>query len=206
MLSGAFATTTSAGTGDFNSNYGSYLKNIAAGTGANAATSAVVADAYGNTYVGGTFNGTADMDPTAGTSNLVSAGAADGFVAKYDAAGNLQWALKIGSTGADAVKGLAVDATNIYVLDFTGTIDPGGGAGADMVAAGGTDVAVIKYSLAAGAYVAQAHVVKGDDGNANGQGAGIVVDVANSIVYLALNIDGANDCNPAVGDLSLIHI
>ena len=95
LLSGAFATTTSAGTGDFNSNYGSYLKNIAAGTGANAATSAVVADAYGNTYVGGTFNGTADMDPTAGTSNLVSAGAADGFVAKYDAAGNLQWAVKI---------------------------------------------------------------------------------------------------------------
>ena len=28
LLSGAFATTTSAGTGDFNSNYGSYLKNI----------------------------------------------------------------------------------------------------------------------------------------------------------------------------------
>ena len=201
LLSGAFATTTSAGTGDFNSNYGSYLKNIVAGTGANAATAAVVADAYGNTYVGGSINGTADMDPTAGTSNLVSAGAADGFVAKYDAAGNLQWALKIGSTGADAVKGLAVDATHVYVLvDFTGTIDPGAGAGADMVSAGGTDVAVLKYTLAAGAYVAQAHVVKGDDGNASSTGAAIAV--AGTKIYVQLNLDGNNDCQPSGADVA----
>ena len=200
LLSGAFATTTSAGTGDFNSNYGSYLKNIAAGTGANAATSAVVADAYGNTYVGGTFNGTADMDPTAGTSNLVSAGAADGFVAKYDAAGNLQWAVKIGSTGADAVKGLAVDATHVYVLvDFTGTIDPGAGAGVDMVSAGGTDVAVIKYTIA-GAYAAQAHVVKGDDGNASSTGAAIAI--ASTKIYVQLNLDGNNDCQPSGADVA----
>lgn len=73
-----------------------WVKNIAAGTSNNYVTSMDI-DNSGNVYAGGVFNGTADFDPSAGTSNLVSAGGGDGFVAKYDASGTRLWSYKIGS-------------------------------------------------------------------------------------------------------------
>jgi hypothetical protein len=47
----------------------------------------VAADALGNTYVVGYFDGTADFDPGTGTANLTSAGSFDAYVVKLDASG-----------------------------------------------------------------------------------------------------------------------
>jgi hypothetical protein len=49
-------------------------------------------------FIAGTFGGTTDFNPTAGTTDLASAGGRDVFVAKYDvsSAPNLLWAARIG--------------------------------------------------------------------------------------------------------------
>src|SRR5713101_3673598 len=75
----------------------------------------IAADASGNVYVTGFFSGTA----TFGSTNLSSSGLEDIFVAKYDAAGTLQWARQAGGSAYDEGLGIAVDGTgNVFVIGF----------------------------------------------------------------------------------------
>lgn len=73
----------------------------------------VANDAQGNVYVGGYFAGSLHC----GSQHLQShASHFDGFVAKYDADGALQWVRQAGLDGDDHVRSLAVDAAgNVYV-------------------------------------------------------------------------------------------
>ena len=67
----------------------------------------IAIDSLGNTYV-------------AGTAASQGAGGDDGLVAKYNAAGVIQWQRVLGDTGADALKNVAVDSSgNAYVSGFT---------------------------------------------------------------------------------------
>lgn len=64
-------------------------------------------------YVSGSFQGLMDagrMD--AGPSRLGSAGKADGFVAKLDLSGSLQWTQRIGGPQDDAARSLAIDTNS----------------------------------------------------------------------------------------------
>ncbi|MES2799787.1 MAG: LamG-like jellyroll fold domain-containing protein [Bacteroidota bacterium] len=69
-------------------------------------------------YITGSFNGTVDADPGAGTSNLTSAGGNDAFLVKLTAAGNWAYSTRFGSTGEDI--GLSVCA-NSGAFAVTGT-------------------------------------------------------------------------------------
>ena len=53
-------------------------------------------DSEGNVYTTGSFQGTADFDPGAGTFNLTSAGETDIFISKLDSQGNFEWAKNFG--------------------------------------------------------------------------------------------------------------
>lgn len=76
-------------------------------------------DPAGGVYVSGSFQGSGDFNPGSGTTTLTSAGGTDGFVMKLDAGGNFGWALRMGGTDFDYVKGLAVDpAGDVYVAGF----------------------------------------------------------------------------------------
>ena len=104
---------------------------------------AIAVDGDGNSYVTGMFDKSLAC-PTCGTGATFGAGqpnettlhgvggSQDIFVAKYDAAGHLQWAKGAGGADADRAWGIAVDAAgNSYVSGalgrFTSTATFGGG-------------------------------------------------------------------------------
>ena len=66
---------------------------------------AIATDKKGDVYIGGTFAGTAAL----GRCTLTSAGAADGYVARYSSDGTAEWATALGGVNYDAVSSLAVD-------------------------------------------------------------------------------------------------
>lgn len=88
-------------------------------------------DANNNIVIGGSFQYTVDLDPSAATATI-AASATDGFVAKYDSNGNYIWGFKIGSTQNDLVNDLTIDANNnIYCVGsyiYTVNVNPLGTA------------------------------------------------------------------------------
>src|SRR6185503_14730533 len=115
--------------------WGKRFGNTAADFGA-----AVAVDAGGNIFVAGTFQGAVDF----GGGVLVSAGT-DSFLAKYSAAGVHQWSKKIGGTGDEVVKCIALDGSgNVFLAG--GFYRRGNFGGADMASAGDQDGFIAKYS------------------------------------------------------------
>jgi hypothetical protein len=90
-------------------------------------SASITLDQSGNIYTTGSFSGTVDFDPGAGTSDLTSSVEGSGFVLKTDASGNFVWARQIGAAGVSiAVDGLG----NVYTagnLIGTADFDPGTG-------------------------------------------------------------------------------
>src|SRR5260370_23005516 len=103
----------------------------------------IAADASGNVYVTGFFSGTASF----GNTNLSSSGSEDIFVAKYDAAGTLQWARPAGGSACYESLGIAVDRTgNVFVTGFfqgNASVGP-----TNLSSTGQSDVLVAKYDAA----------------------------------------------------------
>jgi len=95
----------------------------------------VVVDSTGAVYAVGSFNGTVDFDPSAGTSSVTSASdGGDLFLAKYSSAGALVRVLTWSPTGSGSTafgSALVVDGSdNVYLAgNFTGTMDRDPGAG-----------------------------------------------------------------------------
>ncbi len=118
-------------------------------------SNSLVVDASGNTYITGFFDGTADFDPGVGIANLVSAGSYDIFLAKYNASGDYVFAKRMGGTGIDVSRSIAIDASsNVYITgDFEATVDfDPGAATVNLISAGSTDIFFAKYT-SAGVYV-----------------------------------------------------
>ncbi|WP_310556178.1 LamG-like jellyroll fold domain-containing protein [Flavobacterium sp.] len=111
-------------------------------------------DATGNVYTTGYFQGTADFNPSAGITNLTTAGGQDIFVSKLDVAGNLVWAKAIGGSSNDVGNGIRVDASgNVYTTGyFQGTVDfdPNSGT-SNITSVGGQDIFVHKMNVAGAA-------------------------------------------------------
>jgi hypothetical protein len=110
------------------------------------------ADSSGNSYVAGTFSGSATFG--AGESNqttLAFDGGFDIFVAKYNSSGALQWAKRAGGTSSDEGYGIGVDGSgNSYVtgyFDGSSTFGAGESNQTTLTAAGGGfDIFVAKYN------------------------------------------------------------
>jgi hypothetical protein len=148
----------------------------AGGTGSDIGNG-IAMDASGNSYITGVFAGCA----TFGATTLISAGANDIFVAKYDASGSLLWAKAAGGVSADQGADLTVDASgNSFV---TGAF--AGSATFDTIiltGAGSNDLFVAKYDATGAVTWAKAAGGTGSD-----SGSSIVVDVSgNNYVKVAL--------------------
>jgi hypothetical protein len=69
-------------------------------------------DASGNVFVVGTYAGTVDFDPGAGTTSLTSRGNNDNFVIKLTTAGNFAWVKSFGGTNEERATGVVLDSNN----------------------------------------------------------------------------------------------
>ena len=110
-------------------------------------------DAAGNVVVTGYFSWTVDFDPGAGVLNLVSAGDNDVFVVKLNAAGNLVWAQRYGSTGTDQGQAVAHDSAGRIIVagSFAGTVDFDPGPGVqNLSSAGLSDAFVLRLASSGG--------------------------------------------------------
>ncbi|WP_406699030.1 tandem-95 repeat protein [Singulisphaera sp. Ch08] len=170
------------------------------GTGVDRGTSLAV-DAAGDIVVAGEFSGTASFGVLP---SLTSAGSNDAFIAKLDSAGNFLWAKRVGGTGADVARDLAVDAQrNIVVIgDFTGTADFDPNAGTVNRSSQGStqsDVFVLKLSLN-GTYT---WVQNFGASNVSDLGQGIAVDGAGNVYATGVYRGGTNDFDPGAGTVTL---
>lgn len=109
----------------------------------------VALDATGNTVLVGTFVGSIDGDPGAGTSTLVGPGGDDAFVVKLDPQGAHVWSYAFGGGLQD--KGMAVAFSpvgDVVVVGlFSGTVDFDPGPGSFMQTSNGNqDVFILKLA------------------------------------------------------------
>jgi hypothetical protein len=122
----------------------------------------VATDPLGNVYACGHFRDTVDFNPGAGVFNLISTlnplgfFQEDGFVVKYDSAGNFRWAVQIPGPRVQQCTTVVADAMgNVYVAgDFTDTLDldPGAPVVQRVAASTATDMFLIKLD-SSGNYV-----------------------------------------------------
>jgi hypothetical protein len=102
---------------------------------------AIAVDNSGNSYITGTFRGTASFN---GTSLSFAGGTRDIFVAKYNSSGDLLWAKQAGGTGPDYSYGIAVDgSSNSYVTGYFGGTAIFNGTSISSV--GHNDIFIAKY-------------------------------------------------------------
>ncbi|MNJ90972.1 Beta-propeller repeat protein [compost metagenome] len=165
---------------------------------------AIAADASGNTYITGTFNGTIDFDPGAGTSNLTAVSQSDVFITKLDANGNFVWAKNIGGTASDIGYAICTDASgNVYTTGeyaYTVDFDPGAGIHNLTSVANNFDVFILKLD-ANGNFV----WAKSMGGGINDTGRSIAVDGSGN-VYTTGNFQETGDFDPGIGVSNLTAV
>lgn len=107
------------------------------GFGINRASSMDVSGA-GDMVVGGTFQDTIDVDPGAGTNEIIAQANTDGFLLHLDTDGNYQWAYHLYGQGQIDVNAVTIDVNgnvdftanvlgNVVIPDGVGTFVPYGG-------------------------------------------------------------------------------
>lgn len=137
----------------------------------------VAVDAAGNVHTAGTFRDTADFDPNAGVTPLVSAGSADAFVSKLNSSGNLVWARRFGGGGFDASSRLALDVAGSVHVQGTFSATADFDVATDLVSSGGFDAFVVKLDSAGILLWANPFGGAGDD---VGEG-GVALDAAGNV-------------------------
>lgn len=107
----------------------------------------VAMDSNGNIYVVGAFVNTINFQGGS-IPDLVSSGDKDIFLAKYNAAGVPQWAVRAGGANQDECFGVTVDKIgNVFITGFfEGTIAFPGGSVANLSSNGTYDMFIAKYN------------------------------------------------------------
>ncbi len=119
------------------------------GTGNNTPSDIAIAS-DGSVFVTGSFNGTADFDPSANAMDVPTTGQEDGFLQKLDNNGDLMFVKRIGGFAGDRVNGLYITPNNTIWLtgSFNGSMIVD--AAHDPVVSVGTnddDVFVVSYDI-----------------------------------------------------------
>jgi hypothetical protein len=134
-------------------------------------------DSGGNVYITGYFSGTANFSGT----SLISYGANDIFIAKYNPAGGLLWVKKAGGTGSDYGMGIKVDNSNNVFLTGGFRLTSAFGSISIKGLNGDSDIFIARYTSSG-----EAVWVKKAGGNINDYGRAIALD-AKSNCYITGN-------------------
>jgi hypothetical protein len=209
---GAGVREITAGSGATNGFFAGYSSNGTFTTGGlmgGLATSATAladlpkrirADAAGNVYLCGIFQGSVDFDPGPGTTVLTSSGGNDIFFAKYNSSGALLFAKSMGAATEEDVTDMLVDAAgNIYLAGYfkeTVDFDPGTGT-TNLTSAGGDDLFFAKYDASGNLVLARIIGGAGDD-----RAFGLAVDAGGNI-YVSGFFMQTVDFDPGAGTTSL---
>jgi hypothetical protein len=157
----------------------------------------VAIDKDGSVYAAGYFQGTVDFDPGPGTATLTANSFYDGYLAKYDANGNYQWAFNVGAGFLNMFMGVSVDDIgNVYTAGFfsgTADFDPGSGV-ANLTAASGMNGFAAKYNAANGNYL-WAGVLESPFSNT----ANMIEADAGGTVYVTGSFSQEVDMDPGTG-------
>ena len=148
----------------------------------------ISADAAGNVYIAGGFNGTANFN---GGILLNSTGDYDIFVTKYDTDGVLQWVKQIGGINSQFNFGTNVDTDgNIYILgSFIGSTD----FDATSINSNKIDLFIAKYTTN-GVFAWVSPIIGINNGN-HPQSLTMTVDAAGNL-YIAGKFSGTVDFDP----------
>lgn len=151
----------------------------------------IVIDKSKNVYCTGTFETSADLDPSLAVNQVISNGNWDIFISKFDSSGQFIWGKSIGGIGLDRVFSIACDSqNNIYITGgFHGTVDfdPNFSV-SNITTIGVEDIFVAKYDSNSNLIWIK-HV--GEFGH-GGVGTSIIVDNSNHLLITGIfgvNID-----------------
>lgn len=114
----------------------------------------ITTDTSGNTYVGGLYTGTQDLDLTSGGTDSRTAVGVDGYLSRYDTDGNYAWTLTDGLSGGNFnYQNMETDNSgNLYASGwFQGTVDFDPTAGTDTLSQiANATLFISKYSTSGG--------------------------------------------------------
>ena len=158
----------------------------------------VAFDGSGNVYITGSFRGTVDFDPGAGSDSHTSIGLEDIFLTKINSDGSYSWTKNMGGTASDIGQSVAVDSSgNVYITgSFQGTnvdFDPGTNPGEEDLhtSKGAEDIFLTKIN-SDGSY----GYTKTMGGTASDIGESVTLDDIDN-VYITGSFSGTNvDFNP----------
>jgi hypothetical protein len=122
-------------------------------TSSNANIYDMVTDPSGNLYVAGDFINTVDFATDLSTLNLTAVGDADGFIAKYNSTGVLQWVKQIGGSSDDKVAKVSLIGNTILLAgNFISTtnFDVTGSTPLNLTSYGASDVFIAGYDITSG--------------------------------------------------------
>ncbi len=162
---------------------------------------AIDIDASGNVFTTGSFKNTTDFDPNAGTATLTAAGLQDVFISKLDVNGNYVWAKKVGGTGDDYGRAIAIDASGtVYTTgQFMSNVDFDPSASTSTLGSFGNDDAFILSLSNSGNFVWAKQL--GGVGNENS--FGIAIDGLSNIYTTGSFSSGSCDFDPGIGTYTL---
>jgi gliding motility-associated-like protein len=163
----------------------------------------------GFVYICGVFRGTANFNwwgAPAILTALTGPTATDGFVAKYDTAGNFVWVTQMaGSGNGDEYGGLSLDASdNVYVAGWGNsasfvfnTASPGTSTIAAPGGGGNLDIVIAKYN-SSGVYQ-WGHVIGGTGADMNRS----AIDISGSELFISGGFQNTVDFDPSASIANL---
>lgn len=159
----------------------------------------VVADGSGGAFVTGVFADTVDFDPGAGVSERVPHGGTDVFLARYDASGDLNFAVTFGNGKTIGVQGMALDAAGgVFITgNFRDTLDIDPGVGVTNIISG-VYLSIFFARFDGAGNLVFAHKLAGNVLGASDAGNDLMADGKGG-VWMAGRFTGTVDFDPGVG-------